>query len=217
MSSSVDGELLETLVEEFAATTDADRLAHIERLLAGLAGDEVPGDVVELGCYQGATSVWIRHVLDATGQAHRAFHVYDSFQGLPAPGPHDRYLEEGDVAASVDELRANFARFGARLPEVHPGWFEATLPSQLPDQIAFAYVDGDFYESIRCSLDAVHPRLAPGGLILVDDYADTAVNPRAWDGLPGVKRAVDDFVRAVGATVEVLFGHGDLAFGLIRG
>lgn len=209
-------ELFAALIAEFSDTTDADRLLQMEQLLAQIARERTAGDVVELGCYNGATSVWIRHTLEKDGPQRRDFHVYDSFQGLPKPGVHDTYLNEGEVAASIDEFTATFSRFGARLPTIHPGWFEATLPAELPDLIAFAYLDGDFYDSIRVSLEAVYPHMSPGGLIVVDDYADTAVNPRAWDGLPGVKKAVDDFMKDKSETAKVLFGEGDLAFGLIE-
>ncbi|RWH84456.1 MAG: hypothetical protein EOQ86_01550 [Mesorhizobium sp.] len=33
------------------------------------------------------------------------------------------------------------------------GWFEDTLPTQLQDEIAFANLDGDLYDSVKVSLE----------------------------------------------------------------
>ena len=54
-------------------------------------------------------------------------------------------------------------------------------------------MDGDFYTSVRESLEHVYPRLSKGAVVVVDDYCDPAVNP-VYESLPGVKRACDDFL-----------------------
>jgi O-methyltransferase len=82
--------------------------------------------------------------------------------------------------------------------------------------IAFAYLDSDFYESILVSLEHVYPRLPRNGLMIIDDYGDKARNPLAWDELPGVKLACDDFFADKPEKVSVLIGTGDLPFGLVR-
>ena len=40
------------------------------------------GDIVELGCNVGTTSIFIRKILDIY-RSSKIFHVYDSFEGLP--------------------------------------------------------------------------------------------------------------------------------------
>ena len=54
----------------------------------------------------------------------------------------------------------------------------------MPEKIAFAFLDGDFYESIKDSLRLVIPKMSRDGVIIVHDYTNLA--------LPGVKRAVDE-------------------------
>lgn len=54
--------------------------------------------------------------------------------------------------------------------------------------------------------------MAPGGTLIVDDYADLEANPKAWNGLPGVKAACEDYFRAP-SPLQVIAGAGDLAFG----
>lgn len=194
---------------------DLDRLTNLYWALCSVLRSGVPGDVVELGCNAGRTSVLLEMVLEAE-EASRDLHLYDSFDGLPAPSDADRYLKQGDCKATESDVLATFERWNLRLPQVHAGWFEATLPRQLPDRVAFAYLDGDFYESIHTSLTYVWPRLSVGGSVIVDDYCDRELSPRAWDGLPGVKKACDEFFTDIPASRRVLVGAGDLAFAEFR-
>ncbi|MEV8128644.1 TylF/MycF/NovP-related O-methyltransferase [Streptomyces sp. NPDC085944] len=206
-------ELRDWLLQHHGDTVDADRLPAIRRELEELGPRAVPGAVVELGCYQGAMALWMRAVLDATGQHERHVHVYDSFQGLPERGERDPELfEVGYLRAEPEQVRALHVRWDCTPPAIHRGWFADTLPAQLPETIAFAYLDGDYYDSIHTSLSACVPRMAPGGTLIVDDYADLEANPKAWNGLPGVKAACEDYFDAP-SPLEVMFGTGDLAFG----
>lgn len=204
-----------TLAAKNQDMSDIDRLVNIYWVLSQSLYFKVPGQVVELGCNAGLTSVFLRMIMDSR-DPERELHVYDSFEGLPAPGPHDTYLEEGECLTSVDALLQTFADWGVRPPEIHAGWFSETLPDGLPERISFAYLDSDFYDSIQTSLRAVWPRLSAQGSILIDDYGDAEKNPRAWCGLPGVKQACDDFFADHPADVQVLVGTGDLAMAHVR-
>ncbi|GLW58765.1 TylF/MycF/NovP-related O-methyltransferase [Kitasatospora phosalacinea] len=205
----------EWLLTEHANTICADRLNVIEGELNGLVHRGVDGPIVELGCYRGAMALWMRCVLDTLGDLRREIHVFDSFAGMPAPGIQDSdHLAEGELRSTPQAVLDTHARWNRTPPTIHPGWFEQTIPTALPGAIALAYLDGDFYASTLTGLRGCVPRLAPGGVLLLDDYADTTANPRAWDGLPGVKRACDDFF-GTPTPVEVVIGDGDLAFGRI--
>lgn len=159
--------------------------------LARVLSDDVPGDVVELGCYVGTTSLFIRRLLDDTEQTGiRAFHVYDSFEGLPAKGIQDTNaagvdFEAGKLFVSKKAFVEQFVSAHLVPPVIHKGWFEDIAPEDIPEQIAFAFLDGDFYSSIMSSLRLVYPRMAPGGRILIDDYQH--------ETLPGVEQAIHDF------------------------
>ena len=204
------------LLAEHADTLDAARLDVVDRELRRMGAASIRGDVVELGCYRGAMALWMRAVLDDAGDHARKIRVYDSFQGLPAPGDRDdpTTLADFDLSATPLDVRRLHTRWGRRCPEIFAGWFADTLPVRLPESISFAYLDGDYYSSILVSLEQVVPRLTPGASLIVDDYADTVVNPAAWNGLPGVKAACDDYFGAPGS-LTVLFGPAgsDLAFG----
>lgn len=202
------------LLREHWRTIDRDRLVSVYgELMASLLRTE-QGAVVELGCYKGAMSAWMRGLLDFC-RSSREIHVFDSFEGLPRPAEIDGdHLKEGDVRASQKDVLSLHDGLGLKRPTIHPGWFEETL-DELPDGIAFAYIDADFYESMVCALKAVLPRLVPGGTIIMDDYADVDRNPRAWAEMAGVKKAWDD-VTGGGLELDVIPGLGDLAFGVHR-
>lgn len=147
------------------------------------------GDIVEFGCYIGTTSLFIRRLLDYYG-SDKQFHAYDSFEGLPPKARQDSSpagddFRAGELRVSKRRLLEQFHRADLRPPTVHKGWFNDLGPSDVPDRIAFAFLDGDFYSSIIDSLRLVWPRLQPGGIITIDDYGR--------DALPGVERAVRDF------------------------
>ena len=61
---------------------DVGELRALLLLLEEQLQKGVVGSVVELGCYVGTTSLFIRRLLDAY-RADVGFHVYDSFAGLP--------------------------------------------------------------------------------------------------------------------------------------
>lgn len=151
----------------------------------------IAGAVVEFGCYVGTTSLFIRRLLDASGQSDaRPFHVYDSFSGLPDKLPQDQSaagvdFQGGKLSVSKKEFLYQFQAARLKPPVIHKGWFNELSAADVPEQIAFAFLDGDFYESILTSLQLVWPRMAPGGTVLVDDYGRAA--------LPGVDRALHEY------------------------
>lgn len=169
----------------------ADELAVVLRECTRVLHRDIPGDITEFGCYTGTTSLFLRRVLDAAGQSsQRELHVYDSFAGLPAKTIQDAsgagtQFKAGELAVSKKQLIREFKHAGLQLPHIHKGWFADLRERDVPPQIAFAFLDGDFYESIMDSLEVVWPRLSSGGTVTIDDYQR--------DALPGVERAVRDF------------------------
>lgn len=207
-------ELGVVLLRDHWQTIDRDRLISVYGELMGGLLRTRHGAVVELGCYKGAMSAWMRAVLDFA-QSGRPLHVFDSFEGLPKPAGIDgSHLAEGDVRASPSDVLELHQRLGLAPPVMHAGWFEDTI-EELPEKIAFAYVDADFYESTACAVRGVLRRLVPGGAIVMDDYADIVRNPRAWAEMAGVKKAWDD-VTGGRLETDVVSGFGDLAFGVYR-
>lgn len=162
-------------------------LGELEKTLQ----QNVPGYVAELGCYIGTTSVFIRRLLDAYEQSNvREFHAYDSFAGLPPKSIQDASavgtdFKAGELKVSKHQFMREFKRAKLQPPITHKAWFDELTDNDLPEHIAFAFLDGDFYDSILTSLQLVWPRLSEDGVITIDDYQR--------ETLPGVERAVRDF------------------------
>src|SRR5260221_249695 len=105
-------------------------LMQLEKVLAG----GVPGDIVEFGCYIGTTSLFIRRLMDGH-QENRAFHVYDSFEGLPAKSREDASpagtdFEAGKLAVSKKQFIREFQKANLKLPIIHKGWFNDLTDSE---------------------------------------------------------------------------------------
>ncbi|MDL2342379.1 MAG: TylF/MycF/NovP-related O-methyltransferase [Patescibacteria group bacterium] len=166
-------------------------LAAVLQQLDKVLTQDVAGAVVEFGCYIGTTSLFMRRLLDAHQQSdRRQLFAYDSFRGLPDKTTADssgagEQFKGGELSVSKKQFLQEFHKANLTAPVTVKGWFKELSPNQLPTTVAFAFLDGDFYESIIDSLRLVWPRLTTGGVITIDDYQKEA--------LPGVERAVRDF------------------------
>lgn len=169
---------------------DAKELGVLLRELEKILRSGMAGNVVEFGCYVGTTSLFIRRLLDAydlTGE----FHVYDSFAGLPEKTPQDNsaageQFQAGELLAPRKTFVQNFKKAGLQLPIIHKGWFADFTAADVPEDIIFAFFDGDFYESIIDSFRVCDGKFQKAATIIVDDYANEA--------LPGAARAVDKWL-----------------------
>jgi O-methyltransferase len=166
---------------------DIAELRVILRELQKTIDKNVLGDVVELGCYVGTTSLFLQRMLKNTD---KTLHVYDSFAGLPPKAAQDaspagEQFKEGELLATKAQLIKYFKQAGLPMPVIHKVWFEQLTVADTPDTISFAFLDGDFYTSILSSLKVVWPKLAPGAIVLIDDYQTEA--------LPGVRQAVNEW------------------------
>ncbi len=170
----------------------------------------VPGDFAEVGCNAGFSSVILKKLLRDQGYG-RQLHCFDSFEGLPTTlDARDREAyTPGEMTASRQWFEDNFREMGLDLPAVHQGWFDETLPAGLPRQIAFALIDADLYASTRTALENVYPRLSPHAICMFGVYCDERVhvpftrNPKYLS--PGVKAAVDEFLRDKPETMSVIY------------
>lgn len=181
------------LIEQYPIISDqitTSSLKVILRELEHVIRQNIEGDIVELGCYIGSTSLFIKRLLDFYPTNHQLFHVYDSFEGLPSKNNQDQssigsQFKAGELAVSKKQFKIAFHQAGLKPPIIHKTWFEDIKDQDFPSTISFAFLDGDFYQSILDSLKLVWPRLSLDGIITIDDYDREA--------LPGVSRAVKDF------------------------
>jgi O-methyltransferase len=156
-------------------------------LLESVINTGIDGDVVEFGCYVGESSKYFRMMLDYY-RSDKELYVYDSFEGLP---PLSKYEEgtgwqSGTLVTTQEVLISNFHNNGLREPVINKGWFKNIDDSCIPSKISFAFLDGDFYDSIYDSLSNIYDKVQIGGIICFHDYERS--------DLPGVKQALDDFI-----------------------
>lgn len=170
------------------------RLDNLETCIRDVWARGVPGDLIETGVWRGGASIFMRAALRALGDTERVVWLADSFQGLPKPKEDQYPADDGDacwkepvLAVSVDEVKANFAKYGLLDDQVRflVGWFADTLPSAPVERLAVLRLDGDMYESTMVALRSLYPKLSPGGYVIVDD----------WGAVPACRSAVEDFRR----------------------
>lgn len=153
----------------------------------------IPGCVVECGVWRGGMSAGIADVLGA----NRSYYLFDSFEGLPEAKPIDGesaiawqknihspdYFENCKAEMSWAEEALQLS--AAKNYFLMKGWFNETLPTfNVKEEIAILRLDGDWYESTMDCLVNLFPKVASGGLIVLDDYY-------LWDGCT---KAVHDYL-----------------------
>lgn len=168
---------------------DEREIAVILRELDVILKKGIQGDVVELGCYIGTTSVFLAKRLQEEGK--RKLYLYDSFEGLPSKthedeSPAGMQFKTGELFAAKKQLIRNLKQANVTMPRIRKAWFADLTVQDMPDHIAFAFLDGDYYLSIKDSLRCIEDNLSPNATIIIDDYANEA--------LPGAARAVDEWL-----------------------
>lgn len=175
-------------------------IEHVTRL--GL-----PGAIVECGVWRGGSMAAAARTLLQLGQPDRELWLYDTFEGMspPTEQDHDFLGREAAVLmaeqspsqadsiwcrSELDEVQTNLSETGYPTDRIRyvVGPVEETLASQFPTRIAVLRLDTDWYESTRCELETLFPRLVPGGILIVDDYGH-------WEGC---RRAVDEYLERNG-------------------
>ena len=196
-------------VEETIARVRAEHLTYLKpnglRELASIVRDvetaNLPGLLIEAGTALGGSAI----VMATAKSVGRPMKVYDVFGMIPPPTEHDgadvheRYRKiSGGQAKGVGgetyygyrddlygEVTESFGRLGVPAAdhniELIQGLFEDTI--RLDEPVAFAHLDGDWYESTMTCLERIAPLLVPGGRIVLDDYY-------AWSGC---RAAVDEY------------------------
>lgn len=155
---------------------------------------EVPGDIVELGSWQGANLLGIAKVLRHLGQdTSKTLYSFDSFEGLTKPALEDNFDEDLRGKYRGDFTRLNDAitlyEFEKQVI-LNRGIIEETVPTFVNDnpdkKYSLIYYDADFYEPAEVMFKYLAPRLSVGGIILLDEYGE-----REW---PGETRSADKFL-----------------------
>jgi hypothetical protein len=195
-----------------------ERLATLWQQVRYLDRYKIPGALVECGVWKGGSAGMMALAHTASSASpFRELHLFDSFEGLPEP----RFDKDGNAAVEYSGQRGGgglnpIHQCVGTLPEnrdliekeigyrkdlvnYHVGWFENTVPpaGNMIGQIALLRLDGDWYESTRVCLQNLYPKVAAGGVVVIDDYGH-------WEGC---RKAVDEFLSTM--KEPVLLNHID--------
>jgi hypothetical protein len=167
----------------------------------------VEGAFAECGVWLGGSVLAMILRLQQHGVGDRDIFLYDTFEGMTQPGEHD--LSDYDEPAldtwkradsesrrpwdfffkpelfNLDAVRRTLLASGYPASRIHlvKGPVEQTIPAQAPESLALLRLDTDWYESTRHEMQHLYPRIAGGGVLIVDDYGH-------WQGC---RRAVDEY------------------------
>jgi predicted O-methyltransferase YrrM len=163
----------------------------------------IPGAFIECGVWKGGSAMLIALTLLARGERHREIVLFDTFSGMTEPGPTDVDLHnqsamrlmagsQGDeladlvrAAVPLESVRTVMQSTGydMRLIRFVEGDVRETLGKTQTLRIALLRLDTDFYDSTLAELHHLYPRLAQGGVLIIDDYGH-------WQG---ARQAVDEY------------------------
>jgi O-methyltransferase len=182
----------------------------------------VEGPIVECGVWRGGSMMAAALALLELGSTDRELYMFDTFTEIPRPDERDTHMsgtsgpeffdrvvgENPDVYGllpldRVRELLESTGYPSGRLRFVQ-GMVEETIPSQAPEQIALLRLDTDWYRSTIHELRHLYPRVAGGGIVIIDDYGEFA----------GARDALDEYLASDGR--PVLLNRVDFSCRLIQ-
>lgn len=185
--------------------TSPERLFALVQAVRYVCAADIPGAVVECGVWRGGSMLAAASTLRECGDMQRPLYLFDTFEGMSPPSGADvavdgelasALLRAGDRSdpgsawcyANLEDVQATMARSGydPALVRYVRGKVEDTIPASAPEQIALLRLDTDWYESTRHELEHLYPRLARGGVLIIDDYGH-------WQG---ARKAVDEYLAA---------------------
>lgn len=155
---------------------------------------DLPGAVVELGVYKGASFLrfaTFRHILEnAYSRQLIGFDAFGQFPREEVSGQDDRrFIEKfestGGPGISKDGLEDLIAEKGFDNTQLVEGNIFETLPAFLKAtpalKVALLHLDLDVFEPTAFALDHLLPHMVRGGLVVFDDYGMVEGATRAAD------------------------------------
>jgi hypothetical protein len=172
---------------------------------------EIPGVIVDLGVYRGAsTFTWAKLCeIFCPTDIRKVIYGFDTFEGFPGLSPEDGEEDRGqgvhvggyhggstverDLALAIEAM--NYDRHLSHVERIRlvKGDATRTIPEFVAEKgnglrVALLNLDVDLYEPTRIALENFVPLMAPGGIIVLDEYA--------VDTFGGESKAVDEYFHA---------------------
>jgi len=185
--------------------TSAERLWSLVNAVRYVVAEDIAGDLVECGVWRGGSVMAMAGELVRLGITDRRIWLYDTFAGMTDPTDVDieagTGVSAGQMLSQTEVGDGNNVWCVARKRDVEANVFATgyprdlftlvegdvvqTLETEVPPRLAILRLDTDWYESTAKSLEILYPRLAVGGVCILDDYGH-------W---LGARTAVDDYFR----------------------
>lgn len=171
--------LYDKVFKKYQDYTMIPRAHYIDCLSLVSKFNNIEGCIVECGVWRGGMCAGIVSIVGKD----RGFYLFDSFEGLPPAKEIDgkaalEWQKNTDVPTYFDNCKAEMdwaqkamEKSGTKNFHLVKGWFQDTVPTYTFDKpIAVLRLDGDWYDSIAVCLESFFPKVAKGGLIMIDDY-----------------------------------------------
>jgi O-methyltransferase len=164
-----------------------------------LAEEGIRGPFIECGVWKGGSALLMALTLMMLEAEPRDLYLFDTFEGMPEPGEEDCIAYSGEPVRERWE-RNDFSHWAVGAPQVEQvivssgydagkvhcikGMVEHTLPAMSSmEPPSLLRLDTDWYASTKVELELLYPRLAEGGVLLIDDYGH----------FTGARKAVDEY------------------------
>ena len=172
-----------TFLSKETLTFHRDLIIEIEK-------EGIPGMILECGVAKAGSSI----TFAAIKQTDRCLHLFDTFEGIPEPSEkdgedvhkrysriskdrqdclkgntecNDSYYGNMENLQGFDERHVAQAGYAHSNVYFHKGLFHDTVWPKGP--VAYAHLDGDWYESTMGMLERISPFLSVGGYFVLDD------------------------------------------------
>lgn len=181
--SAFTGEIVR--ISDFRERQDI-RLAALRLIIDEIKKRKIPGEMAELGVYQGELAKEMNALLP-----EKKLYLFDTFAGFDAKDIAVEHVYGSPRAKEKDfsDTSIELVRSQLKYPKQAvfcPGYFPESLKQleELPP-LALVSLDPDLYAPVYYGLKNFYPRLSPGGVILIHDYNSVQ--------FPGVKKAVEKY------------------------
>lgn len=180
--------------------TSIERMYALYTAVQYVVAANISGAFVECGVWRGGSCMNMALALLQLGRPDRDLYLFDTFEGMTPPESVDVDLmgrsagallhspaecEPTKCHAPLALVHDNMRATSYPMEQIHfiQGSVETTVPDSAPSQMAILRLDTDWYASTRHELEHLYPRLAPGGILIIDDYGH-------WSGS---RKAVDEY------------------------
>ena len=144
---------------------------------------QLAGDVVEIGSWQGRSTIFLGNAVKDSGNG--TMYAIDHFKGNL--GKEDFYKVGGSLDDLAEKFLANISAAGLDDQVQLLDMSSEDAVSHLSNiRIRFLFIDGDHtYEGVKRDIELFFPLLQKGAIVVFDDY---------FDGFPGLLKAIEESV-----------------------